>query len=58
MLLFRALIFIALLGSIVCFALFAGTGQQRFKYWGLVTLKWTVLAGLGFFAVLILERIL
>ena len=57
MLLFRWLIFLALLGAIVCFAVYVGTGQVRYRRYGLMTLKWAVLAGLGFFAVLILERI-
>ncbi|MGE4240942.1 hypothetical protein [Ramlibacter sp.] len=57
MLLFRWLIFFLLLASGVCFAFYATTGQGRYKKWGLVVLKWTVLAALGFFAVLILERL-
>jgi len=42
----------------VFFALYAITGDIRYKRWGLVTLKWTVLAGLGFFGVLIFERMI
>lgn len=57
MLLFRWLILLLLIGAAVCFAFYAGTGQQRFRRWGLVTLKWTLIAAGGFFAVLILERI-
>ncbi len=57
MLLFRWLILLLLIAAGVCFAFFAGTGQQRFKRWGLLTLKWTLIAAFGFFAVLILERI-
>lgn len=57
MFLFRTAIFLLLVSSAICFALYAGTNQERYKRWGLVTLKWTVLTGLGFFAVLILERI-
>jgi hypothetical protein len=57
MLLFRWLILLLLLGAIVCFVFFAGTGQQRFKRYGLVILKWTLIAAFGFFGVLILERI-
>jgi len=45
------------LGAAVSFAFYAGTGQPRFKRFGLLTLKWTLIAGLFFFAVLILERI-
>ena len=57
MLLFRWLIFLLLIGAAVCFAFYAGTGQARYKRWGLVTLKWTLIAAFGFFAVLILQRI-
>jgi hypothetical protein len=57
MLLFRWLFFMLLLGAGVCFAFYAGTGQLRFRNYGLRVLKWTVLAGLGFFGVLVLERI-
>jgi hypothetical protein len=57
MLLFRWAMMLLLLAAGVCFAFYAGTGQGRFKRWGLVILKWTVLAALGFFGVLILERI-
>jgi hypothetical protein len=57
MLIFRWAILFLLLAAGVCFAFYAGTGQARFRQWGLVILKWTVLAGLSFFGVLILERI-
>ena len=57
MLLFRWLILLFLLAAIVCFMFYAGTGQDRFKRYGWVVLKWTLLAAFGFFAVLILERI-
>lgn len=57
MLLFRWAMLFLLLGAGVCFAFYVGTGQQRFRDWGLRILKWTVLAALGFFGVLILERI-
>lgn len=57
MLIFRWLILLLLLGAVVSFIFYAGTGQARYKRHGLVTLKWTLIAGLGFFVVLILERI-
>jgi hypothetical protein len=41
----------------VCFAMYVGTGQQRFRVLGIRIVKWTVIAALGFFAVLILERL-
>ncbi|MFD1710086.1 hypothetical protein ACFSF0_05690 [Ottowia flava] len=58
MLLFRWLILLLLLVSGVCFAYYAATGQPRFRAIGWVVLKWTLLAALGFFAVLIAERVL
>jgi hypothetical protein len=57
MLLFRWAILLLLLAAGVSFAFYAGTGQARFKRFGLVVLKWTLLAGFGFFLVLILERL-
>ena len=57
MLFFRWLILLALLGAVVSFMFYAGTGQQRFKRFGLILLKWTLIAAFGFFAVLILERV-
>jgi hypothetical protein len=58
MLLFRWLIFLLLLVAAVCFVFFIATGQTRYRRWGLVVLKWTLIAALGFFGVLILERVL
>ena len=57
MLLFRWLILLLLLGAVVSFVFYVGTGQERFKRYGLVILKWTVLSALAFFAVLVLERL-
>lgn len=57
MLVFRWAILLLLLAAGVSFAFYAGTGQPRFKRFGLVILKWTLLAAFGFFAVLILERL-
>ncbi len=57
MLLFRWLILLLLLTAAVCFALYAGTGQARFKRYGLLTLRCVVVFGLAFFGVLILERL-
>ena len=58
MLVFRWAIFLLLIAAGVSFAAFIATGQPRYKQWGLVILKWTMLAAFGFFAVLILERVL
>ena len=39
------------------FLAFAITGQTRYKNYGMIVLKWTLLAGFGFFAVLIAQRL-
>ncbi len=57
MLLFRAVVLLLLVAGLLCFALYIGTGQVRWRQRGLVVVKWTVIAGLAFFAVLALERI-
>ena len=57
MLLFRWAMLMLLLAAAVCFAFYAGTGEIRYRRYGLVTLKWTLIAAFAFFAVLILERI-
>jgi hypothetical protein len=56
MLLFRWAILLLLLVAGVSFAVYAGTGQPKYKRFGWIVLKWTLLAAFGFFAVLIAER--
>ncbi|MDM0017730.1 hypothetical protein [Variovorax saccharolyticus] len=56
MLLFRWAILLLLLVAGVSFAFYVGTGQTRYRRFGWVVLKWTLLAAFGFFAVLIAER--
>lgn len=57
MVLARLLIGLLLFAAVVCFAFYVGTGQARWRRLGLVIVKWTLIAGLSFFAVLILERV-
>jgi hypothetical protein len=57
MLIFRFVIIGLLVGSALSFALYIGTHDRRWMNRGLLILKWTVIAGLAFFAVLLLERI-
>jgi hypothetical protein len=57
MLIARLLIGLLLFSAVVCFAFSIATGQPRWRRMGLVILKWTLVAGLAFFAVLILERL-
>lgn len=58
MLLFRWTVLLMLLVALVCFGYYAGTGDPRFKRFGWTMLKWALIAGFGFFAVLIMERVL
>ena len=58
MLLFRWLILFFLLVAGVSLAYYATTGQVRYKTFAWAVLKWTVLAALGYFAILIAERVL
>ena len=57
MLLFRWLMLLLLLAAAVCFAFYAGTGEPKFKHYGWVITKWTLIAAFVFFAVLIVERL-
>ena len=57
MLIFRWLAMLLLLTAAVSFAFYAGTGQVRFKRFGLVLLKWTVIAAVFFFAVVLIGRL-
>lgn len=57
MLIARLIIGLLLAAGVVCFALYIATGQLRYRRIGIVLVKWTVIAGLAFFAVLILERL-
>ncbi len=57
MLALRWLILMPLIASVVCFMLFAVTGQAKFKRIGLTVLKWTLAAAFIFFAVLIFDRL-
>ena len=57
MLLFRWAIMLLLIASGVLFAFYAGTGEVKYRRFGLITLKWTLIAAFGFFGVLILERL-
>jgi hypothetical protein len=57
MLLFRLVFGLLLVSGLLCFAFYVGTGQALWRRRGIVIVKWTVIAALGFFAVLILERL-
>ena len=57
MLIARLVFGLLLAGAVVCFAMYAGTGAPRWRELGLRIVKWAVVAGLGFFAVLLLEQL-
>ena len=57
MLIFRLVFGLLLLAGLLCFGAYIGTRDPRWRQRGLVLIKWTVLAGLGFFAVVFLERL-
>ncbi|MFM9917370.1 MAG: hypothetical protein ACKVOX_16320 [Rhizobacter sp.] len=56
MLIFRWVVLLLLVAGLVCLAMYVGTGQLRYRRIGIRIIKWVVIAALGFFAVLILER--
>jgi len=56
MLAFRWIVILLLLAGLGCFAMYIGTGEPRWRALGVRLVKWTVIAGLGFFAVLIVEQ--
>jgi hypothetical protein len=57
MLLFRLVFGLLLVGGLLSFALYVGTGQAIWRRRGVLIVKWTVIAAFGFFSVLILERL-
>ena len=56
MLLFRWVFLLLMLAAGVSFAFYAGTGNPKYKRFGVVVLKWTILAAFAFFLVLFVER--
>ena len=56
MLVFRLVFGLLLLSGLVCFAAFVATGNAVWRQRGMVIVKWTLLAVLGFAAVILLER--
>ena len=57
MLILRWVVLLLLVAGLLSLAMFVGTGQARYRVLGVRIVKWTIVAGLGFFAVLILERL-
>lgn len=57
MLIARVVFGLLFVAAILSFAMYAGTGRKRWLGLGWRIVKWTLVAGLGFFAVLVLERL-
>jgi hypothetical protein len=57
MLVFRLAFGLLAVASVLCFAMYIGTGQLVWRQRGVTIIKWTVLAGLAFFVVLLLENL-
>ena len=55
MLIARTLVLLLLLASVVSFAFYIATGDLKYRRFGLTVLKWTVAAGLVFFAGMVIE---
>jgi hypothetical protein len=54
---FRGAMLLLLVAAAVLFAFYAGTGEVRYKRYGLVIMKWTLIAAFAFIAVLILDQL-
>jgi hypothetical protein len=57
MIILRLVFGLLLLAGLLCFGMYLVTRQPVWRQRGFVIVKWTVVAALGFFAVLILERL-
>ena len=57
MLFFRWVVTLLLVAGLVCLAMYVATGRRQYQVYAVRIVKWTVIAALGFFAVLILERL-
>lgn len=57
MLIFRLVSALLIVSGLICFALYIATKKPVWRRRGILLIKWTVIAGIGFFAVLILERL-
>jgi hypothetical protein len=58
MLFFRWVLLLLLLAALLCFTMYAGTGEVRWRTYGVRLVKGVIVAGFVFFAGLILERTL
>jgi hypothetical protein len=57
MLILRLVFGLLLAAGLVAFAIYVATGNPAWRQRGIVIVKWTVIAGLGAAAVIVLERL-
>lgn len=57
MLIFRLIVLLLLVAAVLCFAMYVGTKDRRWLRRTQLIVRWTVMAGLGFFAVYLLGRL-
>jgi hypothetical protein len=57
MLVLRLVFGLLLVAGLLCFAAYVATGNPAWRKRGLVIVKWTVIAGLGAAALVVLERL-
>lgn len=57
MLILRLVFGLLLAAGLVSFAIYMTTGNPEWRRRGIVIIKWTVIAGLGAAAVIVLERL-
>jgi hypothetical protein len=57
MMVFRLIFGLLLVAGLLCLATYIATKNPVWRKRGLVIVKWTVLAGIGALAVLVLERL-
>jgi hypothetical protein len=57
MLVFRLVFGLLLLAGLLCFAVFVATGQPVWRQRGVLIVKWTLIAAIGFVAVILLEQL-
>ena len=57
MLVFRLVFGLLLISGLLCFAVYAFSGQPAWRKRGLLIVKWALIAAAGFIAVILLERL-
>jgi hypothetical protein len=57
MLIFRLVVGLLLLSGLLCFGMFVATGRVVWRQRSVLILKWTLIALVGFAAVILLERL-